>query len=60
MPQKFLAILCRAGSAHPAEHPCKVLLRFEAAGHRDIKESLNGADCFTFEESGVGSEAERF
>src|SRR5258708_14442114 len=28
MPQKFLAIFCRANSAHTAEYPCKVLLCF--------------------------------
>src|SRR5882762_282017 len=39
MPQKFLAIFCRAGSAHPAEHSCKVLLGFEAAGHRDVQDT---------------------
>jgi hypothetical protein len=42
MPQKFLAIFCRAGSAHPAEQACKVLLRFEAAGHRDVQDTRLG------------------
>src|SRR6267142_5516577 len=42
MPQKFLAIFCRADSAHPAEHPCKVLLRFEAAAHRDVQDTRLG------------------
>ena len=37
MPQKFLAIFCRADSTHVAEHSRKVLLRFEAAGHGDIQ-----------------------
>ena len=40
--QKFLAIFCRADSAHPAEHPGKVLLRFEAAAHRDIQNTRLG------------------
>ena len=39
MPQKFLAIFCRAGSAHPTEHSCKVLLGFEAAGYRDVQDT---------------------
>src|SRR5258708_5768229 len=42
MPQKFLAIFCRADSAHPSEHACKVLLRFEAAGHRDVQDARLG------------------
>ncbi|SRR6266404_3544405 len=40
--QKFLAILCRAGSAHPAEDSCKVLLCFEPARHSDIQNPLLG------------------
>ena len=44
MPLKFLPIFRRADSAHPAEHPCKVLLRVEPAGHRDVQDSrLDGA-----------------
>jgi hypothetical protein len=31
--QKFPAVFCRTGSAHPAELPCEVLLRFAAACH---------------------------
>src|SRR5258708_17416673 len=47
MPQKFLPIFRRADSAHPAEHPCKVLLRFEPAGHRDVQNTrLGGAQHF--------------
>ena len=42
MPQKFLAIFCRANSAHTPEYPCKVLLRFEAAGHRDVQDTPLG------------------
>src|ERR1700738_3719294 len=42
MPQEFLAIFRRADSAHPAEHPCEVLLRFEAAGHRDVQDTRLG------------------
>ena len=37
--QKFLAIFCRAGSAHTTEHPRKVLLRFESASHGHIQHS---------------------
>ena len=40
--QEFLAIFCRADSTHPAEHPCKVLLRFEAAAHRDVQDTRLG------------------
>jgi len=40
--QKFLAIFCRADSAHPAEHARKVLLCFEAAGHRDVQDTRLG------------------
>ena len=29
----------RAHSAHPAEHPCKVLLRFETAAHCDAQDT---------------------
>jgi hypothetical protein len=42
MPQKFLPIFRRADSAHPAEHPSKVLLRFEPAGHRDVQDTRLG------------------
>jgi hypothetical protein len=42
VPQKFLAIFCRAYSAHPAENPCKVLLRFETAAHRDVQHTRLG------------------
>jgi hypothetical protein len=42
MPQKFLAIFCRANSAHTAEYPCKVLLRFEAADGRDVQDTPLG------------------
>jgi hypothetical protein len=31
--QKFPAIFCSAGSAHPAEHACEYCMRFEAACH---------------------------
>jgi hypothetical protein len=41
--QKFLAIFCGAGSAHPPEHSRKVLLRFEAACYGDIQDSRFGA-----------------
>lgn len=37
--QKFLTILCRAGSVHSAEHPRKVLLRLEAACHGDVHDT---------------------
>jgi hypothetical protein len=40
--QELLAIFCGAGSAHLAEHSCKVLLRFEAASHRDIQDTHLG------------------
>jgi len=42
MPQSFLAIFCRADSADPAEHPWKVLLRFEAGGHRNVQDTRLG------------------
>src|SRR6267154_6737410 len=42
MPQKFLAIFCRADSAHPAEYPRKVLLRFEAARNCDVQDTRLG------------------
>jgi len=41
--QNFLAIFCRADSAHAAEYPGKVLLRFEAAGNRDVQYSPIGS-----------------
>src|SRR5580692_1197744 len=45
--QKLSAIFGRARSAHSAEHPCKVLLRFEAAGHRNVQDTrLGGAQHF--------------
>jgi hypothetical protein len=47
MAQKFLAVFCGAYSAHPAKHPCKVLLRFEAAGHRNVQDTrLGGGQHF--------------
>ena len=42
MAQKFLAIFCGAYSAHLAEHPCKVLLRFEAARNCDVQDTRLG------------------
>ena len=35
--QNLVSILCRAGTADPAKHPRKVLLRFESARDGDIK-----------------------
>ena len=37
--QGLVSILRRAGTANPAEHPRKVLLRFEATGHGDIQDT---------------------
>ncbi len=52
--QEFLAIFCRAGSAHPAEHPCKVLLRFEAASpHIDVLETAGDQGGQTSEIEGT-------
>ena len=34
---EFVPIFRRAGSAHPAEHPRKMLLSFETASHCDIQ-----------------------
>ena len=42
MPQKFLAIFCRADSIHLAERSREVLLRFEAAGYCDIQDTRLG------------------
>ena len=45
--QKFLPIFRGAGSAHFAEHSGKVLLRLEAARHRDVQHTrLGGAQHF--------------
>ena len=35
--ENVVPILRRAGTAHPAEYPRKVLLRFKSARYRDIK-----------------------
>jgi len=40
--QKFLAILCRASSAHVTEDLRKMLLAFEATGHGYIHHSRVG------------------
>ena len=45
--QKFLPIFRWAGSTHSAEHSGKVLLRLEAAGHRNVQDTrLGGAQHF--------------
>jgi hypothetical protein len=38
--QKLSAVFCRAGSAHPAEHPRQMLLSFEAALRYPITQEL--------------------
>jgi len=40
--QKLLGKFRRAGSADPAEHSRKMLLRFEAARDRDVQDTLLG------------------
>jgi hypothetical protein len=49
--QKFLTIFCRADSAHPAEHSSEMLLRFEAAGHRDVQDARLAARKNSFARS---------
>jgi hypothetical protein len=46
--QKFLAIFCGAGPAHPPEHPRKVLLGFETACHGDIEDTCVGVTQHLF------------
>jgi len=43
MTEKLLLIFCRADSTHLAEHTRKVLLRFEATSHCDIKTRASAA-----------------
>src|SRR5690349_7759906 len=43
----FQPVFGRAGSAHPSEYPCKVLLAFETAGDGNIQDPrLGGAQQF--------------